>query len=72
MAMNEKDIRDLDSALAAYNESGDNVAFNPSVPPTGKTSGNIADPQGARDVGAPCETYWDTTTDTSRGRGRQR
>jgi hypothetical protein len=56
----EKEIRDLGSALANYNESHEDVAFDPSLPPTGKVSGNIADPQGGRLVGAPCKTYWDT------------
>jgi len=65
---NVKQIRDLGSQLAAYNESGEDIALDPSLPPTGKTSGNIGDPQGARDVGAPCETYWDTEPDTSRGK----
>jgi hypothetical protein len=60
---NTKQIRDLGSDLAAYNESGDDVAFDPIVPPTGKVTGNIADPQGARDAGAGCELYWNTTPD---------
>jgi len=55
-----KEIRDLGSALAGYNESGDDQALDPSLPATGKTTGNIADPQGARLVGDPCATYWDT------------
>jgi hypothetical protein len=55
-----KEIRDLGSALAGYNESGDDQALDPSLPPTGKTTGNIADPQDARMVGEGCETYWDT------------
>jgi len=41
---NVKDIRDLGSALAGYNESGDDVALDPSLPPTGRT--NNGDPQG--------------------------
>jgi hypothetical protein len=53
-----QEIRALGSALANYNESGDDEALDPSLPPTGKT--NNADPQGARDIGAPCEAYWDT------------
>jgi hypothetical protein len=57
---NEKQIRDLGSALAGYNEAGEDVALDPSLPPTGKTSGNIADPQGGRVIGAPCESFWDT------------
>jgi hypothetical protein len=56
----EKEIRDLGSLLAGYNESGEDVALDPSLPPTGKTTGNIADPQGGRLIGAPCEPYWDT------------
>jgi hypothetical protein len=56
----EKEIRDLGSLLAGYNESGDDVALDPSMPATGKTTGNIADPQGARLAGAPCEPFWDT------------
>ena len=55
---NIKQIRDLGSALADYNESGDDEALDPSMPPTGKV--NNADPQGGRLIGAPCETYWDT------------
>ena len=55
-----KEIRDLGSALAGYNESGDDQALDPGLPATGRTTGNIADPQGARLVGAPCETYWNT------------
>jgi uncharacterized repeat protein (TIGR01451 family) len=51
-------IRDLGSVLGAYNESGDTVALDPSMPPTGKD--NNGDPQGARAVGAPCYTYWNT------------
>jgi hypothetical protein len=54
----EKEIRDLGSALAGYNESGDDVALDPSMPPTGKD--NNGDPQGARLAGAPCESFWDT------------
>jgi hypothetical protein len=68
---NEKQIRTLGSVLAGYNESGEGVALDPSLPPTGKT--NNADPQGARDVGATCETYWDTPTQggaTSKGGGK--
>jgi uncharacterized membrane protein len=64
---NVKQIRDLGSQLAAYNESGEDVALDPSLPPTGKISGNIADPQGARDIGAPCEDYWDTPEATKGG-----
>lgn len=55
-----KEIRDLGSLLAGYNEAGDDEALDPSLPPTGKVSGNIADPQGGRLVGANCETFWDT------------
>ena len=51
-------IRNLGSALANYNESGDDIALDPSMPPTGKT--NNADPQGARLAGATCIPYWDT------------
>ncbi len=64
----QKDIRDLGSDLAEYNESGEGVALYPSLPPTGKTSGNIADPQDARLAGASCEAYWNTEVDTSRGK----
>ena len=60
---NIKQIRDLGSALAEYNESGDDEALDPSMPPTGKT--NNADPQGGRLIGAPCETYWDTPVPSS-------
>jgi hypothetical protein len=60
---NEKKIRELGSVLAAYNESGDNEALDPSLPPTGKT--NNGDPQGARNAGATCEPYWDTHPDTN-------
>ncbi|XUX00553.1 MAG: hypothetical protein TUN42_00830 [Dehalogenimonas sp.] len=59
---NIKDIRNLGSALAAYNESGDDVALDPIMPPTGRD--NNADPQGARAVGAACEVYWNTPPDT--------
>ena len=69
---NEKAIRDLGSLLAAYNESGEYVALDPSLPPTGRTSGNIADPQGARLAGADCEAYWNTEQDTSRGKGNNK
>lgn len=72
---NEKAIRDLGSKLAAYNESGDNVALDPTLPPTGKT--NNADPQGARDVanqevsiGVSGIKYWDTTVQTGKGNGK--
>jgi len=69
-----KQIRALGSALAEYNESGDDVALDPSLPPTGRVTGNIADPQGGRLVGAPCETYWDTTpvasSGASKGKGK--
>jgi hypothetical protein len=56
----EKQIRDLGSALAGYNESGDDQALDPSLPPTGKT--NNADPQGARLLAANgnCYTFWNT------------
>jgi len=60
---NIKQIRDLGSALAEYNESGDDEALDPSMPPTGKT--NNADPQGGRLVGEPCETYWNTPVPSS-------
>jgi hypothetical protein len=53
-------IRNLGSALADYNESGDDVALDPSMPPTGRVSGNIADPQGARTAGAGCISFWNT------------
>ena len=70
-----KQIRDLGSALADYNESGDDEALDPSLPPTGRTIGNIADPQGGRLIGAPCETYWDTLvalSGASRGGGKKK
>ena len=63
----EKEIRDLGSALANYNESGDDEALDPSMPPTGKV--NNADPQGARLVGDLCETFWDTP-EASKGQGK--
>jgi len=66
---NEKQIRNLGSVLAGYNESGDDEALDPSLPPTGKTSGNIADPQGGRSAGEPCEPYWDTPQ-ASKGKWR--
>jgi hypothetical protein len=54
-------IRNLGSALAGYNESGDDVALDPSMPPTGKVSGNIADPQGARGAATEtCYRFWDS------------
>jgi hypothetical protein len=54
-------IRNLGSALANYNESGDDIALDPSMPATGRTTGNIADPQGARGAATPaCYRYWDT------------
>jgi len=68
---NEKQIRDLGSALAGYNESGEGVALDPSLPPTGRTTGNIADPQGGRLIGAPCETFWDTP-EASKGGGKKK
>jgi len=68
---NIKDIRDLGSLLAAFNESGEEVAFDPSVPPTGKVSGNIADPQGGREAGYLCEPQWDTAS-TSKGKGNNK
>jgi hypothetical protein len=39
-------IRNLGSVLGGYNESGETIALDPSLPPTGKD--NNADPQGAR------------------------
>jgi hypothetical protein len=57
-------IRNLGSALAGYNESGDDVALDPSMPPTGRVSGNIADPQGARTAGAACIPFWNTPKKT--------
>jgi uncharacterized protein YeaC (DUF1315 family) len=53
-------IRNLGSALANYNESGDDQALDPSLPPTGRT--NNADPQGARLLAANgnCYTFWNT------------
>jgi hypothetical protein len=57
----EQQIRDLGSALAGYNESGDDQALDPSLPATGKTTGNIADPQGARLAATEaCYRFWDT------------
>jgi hypothetical protein len=66
-----QEIRQLGSTLANYNESGDDVALDPSMPPTGRT--NNADPQGARLVGEPCEEYWDTpeAIRIRRSRGRR-
>jgi hypothetical protein len=69
---NTRAIRDLGSELAAFNESGDDIAFDPSVPPTGRT--NNADPQGARAAGEDCAAYWDTEARVKaqgQGRGRQ-
>jgi hypothetical protein len=57
-----EEIRSLGSQLAAYNESGDGIALDPSLPPTGHTNG--ADPQGARETGSPCEAFWDTPPET--------
>jgi hypothetical protein len=68
---NEKKIRDLGSALAGYNESGEGVALDPSLPPTGRVSGNIADPQGGRLIGASCESFWDTP-EASKGGGKKK
>jgi len=65
-----QEIRTLGSVLAGYNEWGEDEALDPSLPPTGKTSGNIADPQGGRLVGEPCEVYWDTP-DPSKGKGKK-
>jgi hypothetical protein len=53
-------IRNLGSALADFNESHEDVALGPSLPATGKVTGNIGDPQGARLAGATCIPYWDT------------
>jgi hypothetical protein len=53
-------IRNLGSALANYNESGETVALDPSLPPTGKASGNIAEPKLAEQIGTPCKAYWNT------------
>lgn len=64
-----EEIRDLGSALAEYNESGDDVALDPSLPPTGRT--NNADPQGGRAAGAPCETFWDTP-EASKAKGKNK
>jgi hypothetical protein len=66
---NIQDIRDLGSDLADFNESGDDIALDPSLPPTGKT--NNADPQGGRLVGEPCAEYWDTP-ERIKGNGRGR
>ena len=41
-----KEICNLGSVLAKYNESGEDVALNPSIPPTDNV--NNADPQGAK------------------------
>jgi hypothetical protein len=62
-----KQIRDLGSALAEYNESGEGQALDPSLPPTGKVSGNIADPQGGRLIGASCESFWNTPPPAPKG-----
>jgi hypothetical protein len=53
-------IRNLGSALAGYNEGGEGIALDPSMPPTGRISGNIADPQHAEAAGALCKPYWNT------------
>jgi hypothetical protein len=42
---NLKAVKDLNSALDAYNNSGDNIALDPSLPSTGR-----ANPKGARDI----------------------
>ena len=61
-----QEIRILGSALANYNESGDDEALDPSLPPTGRVyDDNIADPQGGRAEGEPCEEYWDTAVPPS-------
>jgi len=71
-------IRNLGSALANYNESGDDEALDPSLPPTGRVyDDNIADPQGGRAEGAPCETSWDTPVPLSvasggKGKGKNK
>ena len=65
-----EEIRNLGSVLAGYNESGDDQALDPSLPATGKTTGNIADPQGARDVGAGCEQFWNTPP-APKGKGKK-
>jgi hypothetical protein len=56
----KQQIQALGSALAGYNEGGEGVALDPSLPPTGKVSGNIANPQGAKTAGAACMSYWNT------------
>ena len=53
-----EEIRALGSALAEYNESGDDEEFDPSMPPTG--GDNSADPQGAKSAGSDCADMWDT------------
>jgi len=67
-------IRDLGSDLAEYNESGDDEALDPDLPPTGRVyDDNIADPQGAKLVAVPCETHWDTpvaSSATARGKAK--
>lgn len=72
---NEASIRNLGSKLATYNESGDLVALDSTLPPTGKT--NNADPQGARDVAAEEVSigisgikFWDTAAQTGKGNGK--
>ncbi len=65
-----KEIRDLGSILAGFNESGEEIALDPSLPPTGRT--NNADPQGAREAGAGCVSFWNTPPDTSRGKGHNK
>ena len=72
---NIKQIRELGSALANYNESGEDEALDPSMPPTGRT--NNADPQGARLVGDLCKDYWDTPLASSvasggKGKGKNK
>jgi hypothetical protein len=53
-------IRNLGSALANFNESHEDVALDPSLPPTGKVSGNTAQPKLAEQIGTPCKAYWNT------------
>ena len=69
---NTKQIGDLGSELAGYNEAGERFALDPSLPPTGKVSGNIADPQGARLIGGPCEAFWDTEGTKTKGKGKNK
>jgi hypothetical protein len=53
-------IRNLGSILGTFNGSGETIAFDPRMPATGRTTGNIGDPQGAEAAGLSCKPYWNT------------